>query len=98
MRRTLKKSLAMFLSAALLFSNSMVTAADSGAAAETHAEDAGGGVSGELTGEPEVTGSKTDGEEGRTDGNTDQEISKNDQTEQETETTETGSAEETSES
>ena len=42
MRRTLKKSLAMFLSAALLFSNSMVTAADSGAAAETHAEDAGG--------------------------------------------------------
>lgn len=44
MRRTLKKSLAMFLSAALLFSNSMVTAADSGAAAETHAEDAGGSI------------------------------------------------------
>lgn len=42
MKRTFKKSLALFLSAALLLSNSLVTVADSSRPAETSVENTGG--------------------------------------------------------
>lgn len=44
MKRTFKKSLALFLSAALLLSNSLVTAADSSRPAGTPVENTGGGT------------------------------------------------------